>query len=133
MEFKKCEEYVLAELEKSQKLNETLQEQLGEKDLTIQALEMQLAEYRNALKEKVNLAYVSLLETCFDDLSEIHDYYMALISRITDRFAVFKTNGDFQYSFAGFPSDEKERKEFCEALLEFKKIEINNILEDTDE
>lgn len=134
MEFKNCEHYVLTELENVQKLNEKLQEQLEEKDLEIQALEMKLAEYEMKKESTINPQYVSMLETCFDDLTEIHDYYMALISRITDRFSVSKINGDYSFKFCGFPEDQEKRDEFYKALLEFKRIDIEKILfEGTDE
>lgn len=133
MEFKTCEEYVLTELENIKERFDSLTAELEERDLTIQSLEMQLDEY--AMKEKNNIDphYVSILENAFDDLNEIQDYYMNLISKIVARFAISKINNEFQYSFCGLPDDEKERKEFCEALLEFKKIELEKILEDTDE
>ena len=44
MEFKTCEQYVLAELENAQKLIEELRQQLEEKDLEIQGLEMKIEE-----------------------------------------------------------------------------------------
>lgn len=44
MEIKTCEQYVLVELENAQKLIEELKQQLENKDLTIQALELKIQE-----------------------------------------------------------------------------------------
>lgn len=46
MEIKTCEQYVLTELENAQKLIEELRQQLEDKDLTIQALELQIQELK---------------------------------------------------------------------------------------